>query len=171
MQRNLVSNDYINMYLKQMGAESISRINSYMNIVKFRLFNDVTVSYVFNITKHNKYYLQRMEPYAMTRGKFSTSNELIDFIASDIAKFRNASRSSNFDRFVKLAQDDNSALSLIEQLFLTRNVDPQTLDDLTGDIEELKGKVRKALDQTAKVDDYEVCIERNMNIIHGKKDD
>ena len=56
-----VSGDYINMLLRQMGATSIKHFDSKMNIVNFDLGDGLIVSYVYNVTRKNKYFLQRMD--------------------------------------------------------------------------------------------------------------
>ena len=80
MNQNTVTGDYININLRQLGATSIKEFNSIMHIAEFDLGDGLIVSYVFNITRHNKYFLQRMQPYAMVHGKFASDQEIIDFI-------------------------------------------------------------------------------------------
>ena len=60
MNQNTVTGDYININLRQLGATSIKEFNSIMHIAEFDLGDGLIVSYVFNITRHNKYFLQRM---------------------------------------------------------------------------------------------------------------
>ena len=55
------SGDIINVALRQLGASSIKEIrNGILYIAKFELSNDLCVTYVFNVTKRDKYYLQRV---------------------------------------------------------------------------------------------------------------
>ena len=61
MNQNTVTGDYININLRQLGATSIKEFNSIMHIAEFDLGDGLIVSYVFNITRHNKYFLQRMQ--------------------------------------------------------------------------------------------------------------
>ena len=76
MNQNTVTGDYININLRQLGATSIKEFNSIMHIAEFDLGDGLIVSYVFNITRHNKYFLQRMQPYAMVHGKFASESVL-----------------------------------------------------------------------------------------------
>ena len=55
MNQNTVTGDYININLRQLGATSIKEFNSIMHIAEFDLGDGLIVSYVFNITRHNKY--------------------------------------------------------------------------------------------------------------------
>jgi hypothetical protein len=89
MNQNTVTGDYININLRQLGATSIKEFNSIMHIAEFDLGDGLIVSYVFNITRHNKYFLQRMQPYAMVHGKFASDQEIIDFITADLKRFEN----------------------------------------------------------------------------------
>ena len=56
MNQNTVTGDYININLRQLGATSIKEFNSIMHIAEFDLGDGLIVSYVFNITRHKKYF-------------------------------------------------------------------------------------------------------------------
>ena len=84
MNENTVTGDFININLRQLGATSIKEYNSIMHIAEFDLGDGLIVSYVFNITRHNKYFLQRVQPYAMIHGKFASDREILEFIQSDL---------------------------------------------------------------------------------------
>ena len=103
MNQNTVTGDYININLRQLGATSIKEFNSIMHIAEFDLGDGLIVSYVFNITRHNKYFLQRMQPYAMVHGKFASDQEIIDFITADLKRFENAKNSHNFNTFLLIS--------------------------------------------------------------------
>ena len=90
MNRNTVSGDIIDWQLRQMGASNITFVNSNMYIVDFKLEGGLLVSYVFNITRGDKYFLQRMRPYAMVQGKYANTAQIAEFIEKDLSKFRNA---------------------------------------------------------------------------------
>lgn len=127
MNANSITGDVINLRLRQLGASSIREINSIMHIVSFQLDGDFKVDYVFNITKNNKYFLQRMRPYALAQGKMADAEAIVDFIQQDITKFRNAQKSSNFATFIETAAKMNELIDKLEQLFLNYNVDGKLL--------------------------------------------
>ena len=85
------------------------------------------MAYVFNITKNNKYFLQRMRPYALAHGKMADAESIVAFISEDIAKFRQAQRSSNFHTFIETASLMNTLTAKLEELFLNNNVDGKLL--------------------------------------------
>ena len=80
MNQNTVSGDIIAFNLKQLGATDIKVFDSRMHIANFDLGNGLIVSYVFNITRKDKFFLQRMRPYAMVKGKYADQREIIEFI-------------------------------------------------------------------------------------------
>lgn len=127
MNANSITGDVINVRLRQLGASSIREINSIMHIVRFELESGFEVAYVFNITKDNKYFLQRMRPYALAHGKMADAESIVAFIEEDIGKFRRAQNSSNFDTFIKTATLMNTLTAKLEDMFLNHNVDGELL--------------------------------------------
>ena len=127
MNANSITGDVINVRLRQLGASSIREINSIMHIVRFELESGFEVAYVFNITKDNQYFLQRMRPYALAHGKMADAESIVAFIEEDIGKFRRAQNSSNFDTFIKTANLMNTLTAKLEDLFLNHNVDGELL--------------------------------------------
>ncbi|MEF9839622.1 MAG: hypothetical protein RR275_02760 [Lachnospiraceae bacterium] len=137
MNQDSITGDIMGVTLRQLGATSIKVINSQMNIVDFELDGGLKVSYVFNITKNDKYFLQRMRPYAMTHGKFANDKDIVEFIKTDITKFRNASHSSNFQTFLNISETGNQMVQEMEHLFLNHNVGKETLEDVEQRMEQL----------------------------------
>ena len=130
MNENTVTGDIIALKLRQLDTKDIRMIRSTMYFVAFELEDGTRVSYVFNITKGNKYFFQRMRPYAIVHGKFGTADEIVEFIRKDIAMFRNAVKSSNFPAFVKTFEAGSEVSRQIERLFLTHNTNPQKLEEI-----------------------------------------
>lgn len=141
MNENTISGDLIGVALRQLGAASVREIRSMMHIANFVLEDGVEVTYVFNITKENRYYLQRMRPYAMPWGLFADENQIIRFIRQDIAKFRNAHRSHNFQKFLDAEEKVSGLVDKLEALFLDCNVDAAALDALDGKLDALQNEL------------------------------
>ena len=74
------SGDIINASLRQLGASSIKEIrNGILYIAKFELSEDLCVTYVFDVTKRDRYFLQRVTPYPISHGDFTSAQAgLID---------------------------------------------------------------------------------------------
>lgn len=132
MNQNTVSGDIVDLKLSQLGATQITKLRSHMYIVDFALENGIEISYVFNITKHDKYFLQRMRPYAMVQGKYADTKEITKFIKEDLRRFRTAEHSSNFEEFVDVSRKGVELSHELESLFLHYNVDKVTLDEMQG---------------------------------------
>ena len=95
--RSIVSDDMINVMLRQMGAVSIKTSPAYINIAKFEI-GDLRVTYMYE-AKEEDIYLQRVSPYPMMIGKIYNEQQVVEIIAADLRKFRNAYNSSNFSKF------------------------------------------------------------------------
>lgn len=137
MNKDSITGDMIDVCLRQMGASKIEEIQSCMHLVNFDLDDGLVVSYVFNITKNNKYFLQRMRPYAIAHGKFAAANEIIEFIRLDIAKFRNAQKSHNFKQFLTASEKGNELVMQLESLFLNHNVKGEVLAQFVDNLQDL----------------------------------
>lgn len=125
MQKNNVNGDVIDMMLNQLGAKEIHTFSSTMHIVNFDLGDNLEVSYVFNITHGNKYFLQRMKPYAMVQGKYADYKEIIDFITADITKFRKAKEINDASIYLQLAKEMEQIKLRTEHIFLNHDVSVQ----------------------------------------------
>ena len=66
--RNIVSDDMINLVLRQMGAVSIKTSPAYINIAKFEIGN-LRLTYMYEV-KEEDIYLQRISPYPMMIGNY-----------------------------------------------------------------------------------------------------
>ena len=75
-----MNEELIQEKLEEMNATKIQKLDSQMYLVNFDLKEDMRISYVFNITREGKYFLQRMRPYSMVHGKFSNEYEVLSFI-------------------------------------------------------------------------------------------
>ena len=114
--------------------------------------HDLTVTYVFDVTKHDKYYIQRIAPYPISHGDFASAEEVIEFVRRDITKFRNAMQSHNFPKFLDTANSMVMFTHAIELLFLERNIPESDMDTLRQSIENSLDKVREIYARTPKIE-------------------
>ena len=70
MNRNSVNGDIIDLSLRQLGGR-IKSFNSQMHLVEFDICEKCVVSYIFTITKEDKFYLQRLRPYPLWEEKYA----------------------------------------------------------------------------------------------------
>lgn len=148
---NTASSDFINMNLRQMGATDIKAIGSKMHLVTFQLSDTVTVSYIYNVTRKDKFFLQRCEPYAIIKGKFADENEIVDFIQKDISAFRNAAKSRNYEKFSSIGKKLTSMVANVEEMFLSCNVQAELLDDVSSRLDSIDLELKQIIQLSKKL--------------------
>jgi hypothetical protein len=85
--------------------------------------------------------LQRIKPYPLGAGMFTTINDLIEYIKYDIDRLSNASNSKMFGMFVSENKKLNRIVYYLESLFLHYNVPRDDMRELDEMIEELEKKI------------------------------
>lgn len=129
---------------KQMGAYDLSNVRSQLHYIIFKIEPDITVSYVYNINIKNQYFLQRISPYPLSEGLFSTQEEIVDFIERDIEKFKNATQSTNFNDFLEILRSVHQLEQNLEHLFLNYNVSKELIQEFSDEISALNETLQKA---------------------------
>lgn len=137
MNSNEIEGNLIEVNLRQAGASKVIENSSAMYLVEFDLTDRLTVSYIYNITNKEKYYLQRIKPYPIPQGMFADEQEIVTYITKDVNKFRNAILSSNFQTFLDVTKNVSTVTDRIEELFLNHNVDGADLILLNDKIDTL----------------------------------
>lgn len=132
-------NKYINaeimqqsMKLKQMGAD-VTVINSKLCYISFDV-SGFKVSYVYNVNKKNRYFLERIKPYPLPLREFESEDDVIDIINIDLEQFRNAIKSHNIDQFIALARKLDLVFHKFEDLFLYYNLPEEETKRLFNEI-------------------------------------
>lgn len=148
MIKDTISDDVINIVLRQVGAKSIKTTPAHVNVVKFDIGRDVTVTYLYEIKENGEIYLQRVSPYQMMIGKFFNDQSLINMIKSDISSFRNAYNSSNYDKFVKVINSHLRFGKEVESLFIDHNVSPEDLDLIHNEFEKVHQLIKDINDRS-----------------------
>ena len=152
MQKNNVNGDVIDMMLSQLGAKEIHNFSSTMHIANFDLGDGLEVAYVFNITHGDKYFLQRMKPYAMVHGKYASYTEIIEFITNDISKFRKAKEINDADIYLKLAAEMEQVKSRTEHIFLNHEVPVEDFRAILDGFHSLLERVEVANKKSDKIE-------------------
>ncbi len=144
--RNIVSDDMINLVLRQMGAVSIKTSPAYINIAKFEIGN-LRLTYMYEV-KEEDIYLQRISPYPMMIGKIYNEQQVVEIIANDLKKFKNAYSSSNFSKFISIANDVVSFDKEIENLFMSHNVSKEDLEDVEQMMDKVHDKLSELMEKS-----------------------
>ena len=142
MIRSTISGDMVNISLKQMGAVSIKTSPAHINIAKFEIGEDFRITYMYEV-KEEEIYLQRVNPYPMMIGKIYNEQQVVDIIGMDLKKFQSAYRSSNFPKFIQLANDMSTFNKEVENLFMTHNVPGEALEELDREFTKLHEMIKE----------------------------
>lgn len=132
-----VSNDIVNMMLKQLGATSVKTTPAKITVVKFDISQDFRLTYLFEVHKDDCTYLQRVAPYPMMLGKFYAEQDIVDYIEKDYKKFCRAYGGSNFEKYLELVNDLTMFDRKMEELFLTRKVPSAALEELDKEMKDI----------------------------------
>lgn len=155
MKKDGVNGEVIDMMLRQLGAEKIMKVSSNMHIATFDLGDGFEVSYVFNITHGNKYFLQRMKPYSMVHGKFASYREIIDYITNDICKFRKAKEVNGIYHFMTVEKEVEDVKERLEHIYLYHDVSHAQFNELRDDVDALLKKLENTNLKTSAIDENE----------------
>lgn len=139
--------DNLDMMLTQMGAQ-VKSIHGIICFAKF-LINGTEFFYVYNINAKSQYYLQKVLPYPVGAGEFSRPSEIIAYIKNDIEKFKNASKNSTFEDFLKVNTKIHRIVHKLEDTFMNYKLEPQELEKIYREIED----VDNILDDAQKTSD------------------
>ena len=92
--------------------------------------------------------LQRVSPYPLYLGQPANDDELVFRIVEDVSLFKNAAKSSNFDKFISLSSRMSYLNQHIERLFLENNVPSKYLDLIDEKLSDLFDTIEKAQDDS-----------------------
>lgn len=151
--RSMISDDMINIMLRQMGAVSIKTTPAYVNIAKFEI-GSLKLTYMYEV-KEEDIYLQRVSPYPMMIGKIYNEQQVVEIIAADLNKFKNACSSSNFYKFIEITGNAVSFNKEIENLFMHHNVAKEDLEELAQMMEEVHSKLSHLMKKSPLLDKKE----------------
>lgn len=151
MIKDTISDDMINLRLRQLGAKSIKTTPAHVNIVKFAISDEVSITYLYEIKETGEIYLQRVNPYLMMMGRLYTDRSLINMMIKDVELFRNAYNSRNYDKFIQLVNSHLRFGKDLESLFIGHNVSPEDLDEILNRIEEGKQLLEDIRDRSKSV--------------------
>jgi len=133
-----------------MGA-NIKVVSSQMVYVSFDITEEIKVSYVYNINKKNKYFLERIKPYPISVKEFETADDICNIIKIDIEQFRNAAKSHNIYDFIKINYELHNNILSFEDLFLYYNIDSKTLNEIKTNIDNIHRAITSAKTSSERV--------------------
>lgn len=137
MNLNNVAGDAIEILLRQLGASDIKKVSGLLYFIKFRLDDNIEISYTYNINTKNQYFLQRIKPYPLPQGAFENEYEIVTFIKKDLEKFTTAREISNYDLFTDVTTMANSITNNMESLFLNNKVNDTDFISLKKELQDV----------------------------------
>lgn len=144
MNVNTAQGDAIETLLRQIGASQVTKVRGLLYFIKFKLNEDLEISYVYNINAKNQYFLQRIKPYPIPQGIFTDEYEIVSFIKKDLNKFTKAMNSSNFNLFLSVTKKLNLACYNMENLFLNYNVNSNDFERLNKELNDILNEIEFA---------------------------
>ncbi len=135
--------------LQQMGGK-ITTINSKLCYVTFDL-SGFKVSYVYNVNKKDRYFLERIQPYPLPLEELDSEDDVIDVIKIDLQQFKNATKSHNIDKFVSIAHNLNKTFHKFEDLFLYYNLSEENTKYFYDKVRELEQEIQKIKEESPRV--------------------
>ncbi|WP_314020563.1 hypothetical protein [Mogibacterium diversum] len=154
-----VASDMIDMMMKQLGATSIKNMPAHINVYEFDINGELTIKYMLDLRRDHAMYLRRVTPYPMLLGVFYGETDVVDFIKRDIAKFRNASKTDKFNKFLELADGLTQFNREIEQLFLNRKVPTAAFEEFSEEMERIRATIEQIARDCPMLYDDERLIE------------
>lgn len=137
------------MKLIQMGAK-VEQINSKMCYVKFDI-DGIRVSYVYNINKRSKFFLERIKPYPLPVKVYEKESDIIEVIEVDIKQFKNAVKSKNIEGFIEINNEMNFLIKEFEDLFLYYNVPKVETEIILGKLKDIHAEIIKTADTSRRI--------------------
>lgn len=140
MSSRLLKHEICKEELKDAGAKVID-IQGVMFHVSF-VINSKEISYMYHLKPDNTFTLERVRPYFMQIGEYEREKNIVNAIKIDIEQFRNASKSSNFDRFIKVDKHLSQLIRIFEDLYLYYNISTEDLEELDTSIDNVLDTIK-----------------------------
>ncbi|QVK18753.1 hypothetical protein KHQ81_03300 [Mycoplasmatota bacterium] len=137
------------MKLVMMGAD-VKQIYSKLCYVRFDL-DRCRVSYVYNINKSNRYFLERIKPYPLPYRDFNNEEDIINEINFDIKQFQNAELSQNIYKFIQINKNIHNLMKEFEDLFLYYNVPKEKFAYLLDELSQISDMIKKVQNNSDKI--------------------
>lgn len=139
MYESEIDGEIIEITCRQLGASKVEELEGSLYYIEFPVKDCCILSYTFNINNKNDYQLQRIKPYPFAHDSIKKEEDVIAFVKKDLARFRNAAKSTNFKDFINAVNKLIIIGEEMDDMFLNFNVDKKAIDDIAehlGMIEE-----------------------------------
>lgn len=138
------SSDILNMALRQLGATSIDSSLCKMNLIKFEISPQLTLSYICNTMGEEKVYLMRISPYPIRNARFENLDSVVEYISRDITLYKNAANTSKYAKFIDISKKSYQIRTEVENLFLFHKVNREILEYINHELDQIIDKIKNA---------------------------
>ena len=139
----------LDMLLTQIGAK-VKSLHGLICFVEFYI-NDTRLLYIYNLNAKEQYALQRILPYPIGAGVFSSPEEVVGYIKEDIRQFKNASNSKTFDAFIETGMKLHQTVHEMEDVFMHYNVPLDKLQEIQDELERIKSVLNEIKNTSDKI--------------------
>lgn len=140
MSSRLIRHEICKDELKALGARVLD-IQGIMFYVKFNI-NNTKISYIYHLKPDNTYFVERIKPYTMPIGDYSSEEEIVDLIKIDIEQFQNAMKSHNFENFIKVDHNISKLVRIFEDLYLYYNISEDDITSLNDEVKQVLSLIK-----------------------------
>lgn len=145
MSTDLFDCTIIEMACRQLGAELVQDIEGTLFYIEFPVTDDFSVKYNFNVNEEQKFFLRRIQPYSFFEGELDTEDEVIDYLKTEISRFRSAVQSSNFPLYLKVLDNIQDLGDELDTMFLTHNIDKERMEYIDKSITEIRAEIKNTI--------------------------
>ncbi len=152
MSSKLIRHEICKDDLKHLGANFID-IEGDIYQVSFN-FELIQITYVYGIDDESNFFLERIQPYILFLGNYSSEEEIVKVIGSDVYQFKQKITSSDFLTFLDVNNHFSHIIKTIEKHYLNERLSESEMLFIIGKIEEIYNKIQVNFDQSNS-NDYE----------------
>ena len=140
---NIMTDETIDMMLRQIDADAIVSKTGQIGRVKFRLEGDACAEYMYEITEDGEMYMQRLSPIMRNMGRISDVTDMVKEITYDLRNYKHALEAGLFDEYRELAENLNVVGKEFEDLFLMCNPKEGALEEIRKEVTALQEYLNK----------------------------
>ncbi|MDD6920215.1 MAG: hypothetical protein PUI85_03290 [Eubacteriales bacterium] len=152
MKLSFISDDIINMGLRQLGATEIKSMSATLNIVKFKMPNGEDIIYLYEVKETGSIYLQRVEPYRKMLAKLFDEHNVVMAIKNDLEAFLNAYKSKNYETFISISKSMGLLDTILEEIFFMYNVDSEDLLELKFLVDDVHNELKRVQETSKRLE-------------------
>ena len=137
---NIITDETIDMMLRQIDAESIISKTGQIGRVRFSLSKedpDLYAEYMYEITEDGELNMQRIEPISRNFGRLHDISNMVKEITYDLRNYKHAIDGGLFEKYVDIAGRMRIIRREFEDLFLMCDPNEESLEEVRKQVDGL----------------------------------